>query len=342
MKFSNIILFVSISIVLLLSGCDKDDSVSPEETLHLPTVITANITDITYNTAISGGEVKEDGGSEVIARGVVWCRSSKPTLDDNKTNDGSGLGSFTSNITDLQSGTNYHVRAYATNSDGTAYGISILFRTIQETGTVTDIDGNEYGTVKIGDQWWMAENLKVTRYNDGTDIDYPVDNQDWMDRTTGAYNWYNHNYDTYGSVYGALYNWHTIETGNLCPEGWVVPSDAEWTKLSDYLGGNDVAGGKLKSTRTEPAPHPRWNSPNAGATNESGFSALPGSMRFYHGGYSENYPIGSRGYYWTSTKIDDSEFAWSRFIYSENPWISGYDGSRQRSGRSVRCMMYEE
>ena len=351
MKFLNLTLFVFISIVLFFSGCDKDDPVSPEENLMLPTVVTADITEITPATAIGGGEVTEDGGSEVTARGVVWCTSPLlPTLDDNKTNDGNGLGSFTSDITDLQSGTNYCVRAYATNSEGTAYGDQVLFKTIQETGTVTDIDGNEYETVKIGDQWWMAENLKVTRYNDGTDIDYPVANQDWMERTAGAYAIYPHGTvdgidsdEEMVDAYGKLYNWYAVDDDRgLCPEGWGVPSDEEWTNLGDYLGGDSVAGAKLKSTRTVPDPHPRWNHARLISTNESGFSGLPGSQRMYDGEFWHR-PPGFHASIWTSTEEDPgSEFAWSRFLTHNSDALQPYIGSRKRSGRSVRCMMYEE
>ncbi len=333
-KFGHYAFSLMVATLMLFSSCEKGDKI--------PALSTTEVTEITETTAVSGGIITDDGGATITARGVCWSTSQDPTISDSKTEDGDGLDPFTSIITYLKPGTNYYVRAYATNSEGTAYGDQVLFRTKRHTGTVTDIDGNEYETVKIGEQWWMAENLKVRRYNDGANIDYPVGNHDWMDRTTGAYNWYDHDYDNYGSVYGALYNWHAIETGNLCPEGWVVPSNAEWIALTWHLGGYDVAGGKLKSTRTEPDPHPRWDSPNQGATNESGFSALPGSMRFYNGDFNYNWPIGSMGSYWTSTKIGDSEFAWSRFILGENTRIDNYSGSRKRSGRSVRCMMYEE
>lgn len=204
------------------------------------------------------------------------------------------------------------------------------------SGSVTDIDGNVYPTVIIGNQTWMAENLKTTHYRDGTPIDNPTSNSDWQSNESGAYAWYDNDI-TWKDSYGALYNWYAVNnTKGLCPEGWVVPSHVEWIALTEeYLGGYFVAGGKLKSTRTEPDSHPRWDLPNAGATNETGFSALPGSQRMFHGGFS--YFPGYHASIWTSTKID-GEFAWSRFLISTNAGVQDYTGSRKGSGRSVRCI----
>ncbi len=144
---------------------------------------------------------------------------------------------------------------------------------IAESG-VTDIDNNHYEAVRIGSQLWMAENLKTTRYNDGTPIPLVTDSLEWDNLVTPAYCWYRNDPVTYGETYGALYNLHVVSTGILCPSGWHVPSDAEWTVLSDYLGGESVAGGKLKEAGTT-----HWYTPNAGATNETGFTALPGGIR---------------------------------------------------------------
>jgi len=245
----------------------------------------------------------------------------------------------------------YKVTLAVTDADGNiATDTKSVFGTTQETGTVTDIDGIVYQTVKIDDQWWMAENLKVTRYNDGTYIDYPVDNTDWMNRTTGAYAIYPHSAvngidsdKEMVDAYGKLYNWYAVDDDRgLCPEGWGVPSDEEWTKLGDYLGGDSVAGAKLKSTRTHPDPHPRWDK-HLGiiSTNESGFSGLPGSQRMYDGEFGTE--PGYHASMWTSTKEDpDSEFAWSRFLTKNSDELKPYIGSRKGSGRSVRCIMYEE
>jgi uncharacterized protein (TIGR02145 family) len=142
--------------------------------------------------------------------------------------------------------------------------------------TVTDIDGNAYNIVTIGGQAWMKENLKVTKYKDGTTIPLVTATGAWVALTTPGYSFYNNSVT--GGVYGALYNWYTVNTGKLCPTGWHVPSTTEWTTLETFLGGASVAGGKLKETGTS-----KWFSPNTGATNETGFTALPGGARNYLG-----------------------------------------------------------
>jgi uncharacterized protein (TIGR02145 family) len=142
-----------------------------------------------------------------------------------------------------------------------------------QNGTVTDIEGNMYKTVTIGTQNWMAENLKTTKYKDGTAIPNVTDNTAWKNLIAPAYCWYNNDILN-KTPYGALYNWYTVNTGKLCPSGWHVPTDEEWTVLSTYLGGLSIAGGKLKETGTG-----HWLNPNTGATNETGFTALPGGYR---------------------------------------------------------------
>ena len=222
--------------------------------------------------------------------------------------------------------------------------------------TVNDIDGNVYLIVKIGDQWWMAENLKVTKYNNGDNITTGLGDTDWSVTTDGAYAIYPHDggyseddVDGIGSneemlaAYGVLYNWYAVnDSRGLCPVGWHVPSDDEWNGLGNYLGGELEAGGKLKSTRTEPLPHPRWQTPNNDATNESGFTGFPGGRRIHNG---EFITIGAAGYWWSSTIKDDytddpgTEYALGR-------WLSYFDGNLKRGrypkevGFSVRCIKY--
>jgi len=142
-------------------------------------------------------------------------------------------------------------------------------------GSMTDQDGNTYKTVTIGTRVWMAQNLRTTTFNDNTDIPMIKDSIAWSNLTTPAYCWYeNDKSSLHRSLYGALYNWYAVNTGKLCPTGWHVPSDHEWITLRTYLGGEDIAGGKLKESGTL-----HWQSPNAGATNESGLTALPSGMR---------------------------------------------------------------
>ena len=189
--------------------------------------------------------------------------------------------------------------------------------------TVTDIDGNVYNTVKIGNQLWMAEDLKVGKYNDGTVIPNITGKTAWVNSSTGACCWFNNE-----KAWGTLYNWRAVNTGKLAPAGWHVATNADWTTLTDYLGGEDVAGGKLKETGIE-----RWDIPSAGATNEYWFTALPGGFRQKDGSFSS---FGGGGYWWTSTDFDGVN-SWTRHIFWNETIIhrGHYD---QRIGHSVRCV----
>lgn len=196
------------------------------------------------------------------------------------------------------------------------------------TATVTDVDGNVYHTVTIGSQVWMVENLKVTHYNDGTDIPLVEYGWDWVGLTTPGYCWFNNDSATYNTR-GAMYNWYAVNTGKLCPKGWHVPTDAEWTILINYLGGPSVAGGKLREAGTL-----HWTSPNTGATNESKFTLLPGGYRAYQNGtflyLNDNSTL------WSSTSITSST-AWSRSIsYNSTEVLSV--SNMNTYGISVRCI----
>jgi len=199
--------------------------------------------------------------------------------------------------------------------------------TFQTTGTVTDYDSNVYKTVKIGDQWWMAENLKVTHYRNGDPIPNVTDATEWNALTTGAYCNYDNN-SSNAEIYGRLYNWYAVTDSNIAPEGWHVPSDAEWETLVNYLGGGSVAGGKLKETGTT-----HWNSPNEGATNESGFAALPGGYRYVNGYF---YYLGDFAHVWSSTEYG-SYSAWARKLYYGGAHVNRYDYYKQ-DGFSVRLV----
>ena len=196
-----------------------------------------------------------------------------PTVEmyDGITYDGSGTGQFTSNLVNLYGQTTYYVRAWAQNEAGISYGDQLSFTTYY--GIVTDIDGNSYNTVMIGDQEWMAENLRTTSVNIEEPIPEVTDDSEWAGDPGWAYCWYDNNGDKYGEVYGALYNYHVIFSGLLCPVGWRVPTRDDWDTLIETAGGPSVAGGKLKSTTVH------WQDPNAGATNEFSFNALPGGIR---------------------------------------------------------------
>ena len=196
-----------------------------------------------------------------------------------------------------------------------------------ESNTVKDIDGNVYQTVTIGKQVWMVENLKTTRYNDGTSIPNVTDNTVWAGLTTPAYCWYNNDKAGNINTYGALYNWFAIHTGKLCPIGWHIPTNTEWEELTTYLGPDNIPG-KLKEAGTT-----HWAIPNTGATNESGFTALPGGQRSEFGVF--DFALWN-GEWWTSSEITAKE-AFEIWIATDLEYVeSSMEDKKQ--GFSVRCL----
>jgi uncharacterized protein (TIGR02145 family) len=241
-----------------------------------PTLTTESVTFISSSSAISGGNITDDGGGSVQERGVCWSTSENPTITNSKTSNGNGTGSFVSILTGLSPATTYYVRAYATNWN-TGYGDQVSFTT---GSGLTDFDGNTYTTVTIGTQVWMTENLKTTHFIDGTSIPNVTDDGDWAALGTEAYCWYDNEISN-KDLYGALYNTYAVtSTHNLCPDGWHVSTAADWTTLITFLGGAGAAGGKLKEAGIA-----HWNTPNTDATNESGFTALPGGHRQVAGAF---------------------------------------------------------
>jgi uncharacterized protein (TIGR02145 family) len=206
----------------------------------------------------------------------------------------------------------------------------IIFNPSLSYGSVTDIDGNVYKTIVIGSQIWMAENLKTTKYNNNTPIPLVVDNVVWRNLTTPGYSWYNNDEETYKDIYGALYNWNTVNTGKLCPIGWHVPLFAEVDTLITYLGGENVAGGKMKETGTT-----HWKAPNTEATNSSGFTGLPNSFRNASGSF---YPNGEQCDSWTSNIIQYPNPPVYMILFYDTAIGTWYEVLGQASGLSVRCV----
>lgn len=208
--------------------------------------------------------------------------------------------------------------------------------------TVRDIDGNVYSTVTIGTQMWMKENLRTTRYNDGKSIPTGHTNDQWKNLTTDAYAIYPHTEidglnsdDEVMEAYGALYNWYAVNNGKLCPVGWHVPTDAELTALINFAGGVDNAGPGLNSTRTAPGAHPRWEVTNPGASDQYGFSSLPGGNRDYYSGTYGN--LGYCNYLWSSTEESgvDVALGWLLMNDRDNVHRTPYI---KKDGFSVRCI----
>jgi uncharacterized protein (TIGR02145 family) len=246
----------------------------------------------------------------------------------------------------LSANTTYHYRLKAVGSCHTTNGNDVSFTTLQpgvsgilfnpdlNYGSVSDYDGNLYKTIQIGTQIWMAENLKTTRFNDGTAIQLVTGNETWRNLTAPAYCWNQNDSNAYKKTIGALYKWYAVSAGKLCPTGWHVPGDAEWTALINYLGGNSVSGSKLKEAGTI-----HWINPNTEATNESGFTALPGGSRDANSAFQGP---GIYGNWWSSTDRD-TWIAGYLYIYSwYQPLVNSHtvylsDGHKPY-GFSVRCL----
>lgn len=300
------------------------------QNMSLATVTTSTVTNITTTAATLGGNVTSDGNAAVTERGTVVSASPNPTTSGNKFPNGTGTGSFSSNITGFTPNTTYYVRAYAINSQGTAYGNEVSFKTSSTSGsTVTDIDGNVYNTVTIGTQVWMLENLKTTRYRNGESIPNVTGGAPWMALTTGAYCLYD-NLSSSKATYGALYNWYAVnDSRNIAPTGWHVPSDTEWQTLATYLGGVLVAGGKMKEVGTS-----HWTYESLNTTNSSGFTALPGG--YIHTLDGKFYGLGESGMWWSRTAYD-ANYAW-KFDINAYGAVLMTANVNKRNGYSVRCL----
>ena len=276
-------------------------------------------------------------GAGVFKRGIVWSSSPNPTVSSSKSVAGSGGFGFTHTFPLTNTSTVQYARAYARTSAGVYYSPERSFTPIPGlrcpgTPSVTDIDGNLYPTVQIGNQCWTHSNLKVSKYRNGDNISTGLNNSQWGSTTSGSYAIYN-NDPANDVLYGKLYNHFAVmDSRGLCPTGWHVPTDAEWTTLENQLGGASVSGGVLKTTATQPTPG-GWLSPNVGATNSSGFTALPGGLRHNNGEFSNVANFGD----WWSSSVSSGSNALDRGLYSTNGGIGHFISSRT-DGFSIRCL----
>ena len=297
---NRILLFFTTFLLLAATSCSKSGGSTPDPVPitppSTPTISTDSAKSVTTTTAILGGNVTADGGATVTTRGICWKADttstfSYPTLKDdhNVVCDGT-TGSFSATVANLAPYTKYTFCTYAINKAGISYGKYITFKT--PGPTVTDYDGNVYQTVKIGSQIWMVGNLKVAHYNNGDSIPNVTDQNTWNGLTTGVLCACNNDQSNV-KTYGYLYNYYVIsDPRGICPSGWHVPSLAEWQTLSQSCGGDAMAGGALKETGTT-----HWDAPNTGATNSSGFTALPGGGRVPTGFIA----LGNSVAFWSTT-----------------------------------------
>jgi len=281
-------------------------------------VLTTVPPEVTATNTISGGIISSDGGDAVTAKGVVWSTNPNPTVAlATKTNDGTGIAFYNSVINGLQPNETYYLRAYATSNIGTAYGNEVSFINI-----VADSD------IVICSQRWMIKNLKVSTYKNGDPIPQVTDPATWANLTTGAWCYYNNDPAT-ASVYGKLYNWYAVnDPRGLAPTGWHLPSVAELTTLSTCMGGDALSGGALKEAGTT-----HWASPNAGATNSSGFTALPGGSRYDNGAF---YELGFAGCWWTVTPSVPG-YAWYLYLTYDSEYMNKPNANKTNAF-SVRCI----
>jgi uncharacterized protein (TIGR02145 family) len=295
------------------------------ETIVLPNLITSPAYNTTQTTATSGATIVGEGVAPVTSRGVCWNTTGNnyPTIQDSRTLDGSGTSSFTSSVTGLLPGTVYYMRSYAINSDGIAYGTLEVFTT-----KIADADGNIYNTILLNDNIWMVENLKTTRFSDGAVIPLVTESTVWSALSAPGFCYYNNDELTNKALYGGLYNWHAVNSEKICPINWHVASDNEWIAFTNFMAGEVVAGGRLKEAGTA-----HWLSPNSGATNDKGFTALPGGSRDSNGTFSN---IGRDGNWWSSTQYDITN-AWYRNM---NYNVNSIDrrSLNKSNGLSVRCI----
>jgi uncharacterized protein (TIGR02145 family) len=288
----------------------------------VPTITTNTITTITRTTAVSGGNISSDGGSAILARGIVWNKSGSPVVGTDSIRKDASMttGSYTLNPGNLNSGIIYYVRAYATNAIGTSYGNQLTFT----TQPVLDTIGNQYTTITINGKEWFKENLKTTKYATGDSIENVPTAGDWGLRTSGAWVYYNNDINNNNSL-GKLYNWYAVtDVKGLCPTGWHVATDADWTSLTANYGLDAAAGNELKATTV-------WTLPNSN-TNLSGFGALPGGGR---GGLDFG-DLNNKGFWWTSTLFDASNSYARRLEYNTDTVIRYTESNKY--GFSVRCV----
>ncbi len=300
------------------------------QTISLPVVKTGEAVIITHYTVLIEGVITDNGGGTISSKGLCWSESKLlPELSDEKIISSDAGNSFAAYLTCLKPNTNYNIRAFATNKAGTAYGEPITITTLSDAdGTVSDIEGNRYKTVKIGSQTWFAENLRSSHYNNGDSI-ISTSNEIYEEEKP-HYQWPANGEEELVEKFGRLYTWYVVtDKRNICPCGWHVPSQEDFAELIEFLGGDvEQIGADLKESGTS-----NWMAPNLGATNSSGFTAIPAGARDYTSAFVW---FGKSASFWSSTD-NDSEDA---FLYSLDHLNTEFieDVYSHKAGHAVRCI----
>lgn len=327
-------------IILFFVSCEPE--YNPD---FLPVLVTSDLINPGPFSVNTGGDISSDGGYSIKRRGVCWSTNTNPTINDNYSVDGRGTGSYQSSITDLDETKTYYIRAYATNRIGTAYGQEMMYEPLLHFNpdlvykTVSDHEGNTYKTITIGNQTWMAENLKTTTFRNGDIIKENV-----KDNIYGK-QWVYENKMNNLNTYGRLYNWYAVmDSRNIAPIGWRLPTKEDWSILIQYLIQNgfnynnsliDNKVSKSVASRTI------WSfSKTRGAVgnsldsnNASGLSLVPGG---YRDGTSSFKNLFFNGYWWSSSEYND-ENAWYMFLGESSVSFISHGGSKN-CGFAVRCI----
>jgi uncharacterized protein (TIGR02145 family) len=327
--------------------------------LTAPTITTSEATNISKTSATVGGNLISAGTTTVNERGVCYSTTNhEPTVDDTKVvATGTGTGAFTSSLSGLTQATTYYVRAYVkTDEPNTYYGEAVTFTTsgaCNGVTTISDIDGNTYNTIGIGDQCWMKENLRTKKFADGTVIPSGGSSHS----TTAPY-WYNpDNNATYAETYGLLYNWSAVMNGassssanpsgvqGICPDGWHVPSNAEWTQMVNYVSGQSefICDGNSSNIGKALAATTGWDTyggscnvsnTDMATNNKTGFSALPAGMSAF-GSYTG---LGTFADFWTATQASSIYSIYSRTLLYNRTDVKTTSDNASDYGSSVRCV----
>jgi uncharacterized protein (TIGR02145 family) len=327
---------------LFLFSCSKSDDSGTNGSIEVLKAQTYSVLDINFTNAKCVAVITV-GQNPLLATGVCWSTAPNPTISSAHTTEVLPLvsGNFTSTLSPLTANTTYYVRAYAKDVNGTVYGTQLTFSTLNilytNGGGVTDIDNEAYASIKLNGKEWMKKNLDVAKYKNGDIIPQVTDATQWDALTTGAWCYYE-NDTANGPIYGKLYNWYAInDPRGLAPAGWHIPTDTEWSDLATFLGGENIAGRKLKEDSAT-----YWETTTNYATNQSGFTALPSGTGYlnYHTiptpTLADLFTGKSKVTYWWSTTAN-ADLVWTRNVNSLSDQLVR-NGSLKKSALSVRCV----